>query len=347
MAIVSRSKTVAPAFEQVEERLLQAGHAPAPIGLSMPVISSQVPPPAGGAGGDTGVSDPRVIRQGDTYYLFSTGAGIPIRTSQDMIHWTDAGQVFASTPGWARAKVPRATSIWAPDISFEAGQYRLYYAVSTFGGKRSVIGLATNATLDPSDPAYRWVDRGEVIASRPKGTDYNAIDPNLAVDGRGRTWLAFGSQWSGIKLVRIDPATGMPTGRHPKLRSLASRPDGHPIEAPFLLARGGYSYLFVSFGVCCMGTSSTYKIMVGRSRSITGPYRDRGGRLMTEGGGTLVLDGNARYRGPGHNEVLADGGRDDLVYHTYDVQDAGIATLQVRPLSWTADGWPVPGAPLS
>jgi arabinan endo-1,5-alpha-L-arabinosidase len=142
------------------------------------------------------------------------------------------------------------------------------------------------------------------------------------------------------------PATGKPLKPHPRPHALASRGGSGPIEAPFLFERDGLHYLFVSFGVCCMGASSTYKIMVGRSSSITGPYVDRAGRPMTEGGGTLVLESNARFHGPGHNAVYADGASDDLVYHTYDAGDGGMPTLQIRPLSWTPDGWPVTGAPL-
>src|SRR5262249_43165491 len=199
------------------------------------------------------------------------------------------------------------------------------------GGQRSVIGLATNATLDPSSPAYHWVDQGEVVASIPGRSNFNAIDPNIAIDARSRVWLAFGSQWSGIKLLPIDPATGKPPAAHHRAHALASRPGSQPIEASFIFPRNGYYYLFVSFDRCCMGARSTYKIMVGRSRSITGPYVDRAGRPMSRGGGTLVLASNERFRGPGHNAVLADGAAADLVYHTYDVLDEGTPTLQIRP----------------
>ena len=125
------------------------------------------------------VTDPDLVKEGDTYYLFSSGPGIEIRTSTDRIHWTAAGSVFPqAVPSWAAAAVPGATSIWAPDVSFFDGQYHLYYAVSTYGSQRSVIALATNTTLDPANPAYRWVDHGPVIASRP-GDRFNAIDPNV------------------------------------------------------------------------------------------------------------------------------------------------------------------------
>jgi arabinan endo-1,5-alpha-L-arabinosidase len=343
--MATRTKAIPLEVEDLESRRLLAVDAlEPPLPAAPPSWTTSA---AGGLEQEvTGVTDPRIIKEGNSYYLFSTGTGIPIHTSADLVHWSAAGRVFGAIPPWAQAQVPGATSIWAPDTSYYDGQYHLYYAVSTFGSKRSVIGLATSTTLDPSAPDYGWVDQGEVLASSPRRTDYNAIDPAVAIDDRARVWLAFGSQWSGIKLARLDPATGKPQGRHPRLIALASRPRSKPIEAAFVFERDGFYYLFVSFDVCCMGAGSTYKIMVGRSRSITGPYVDRHGRPMTEGGGTLVLGSNTRFHGPGHNSVLAAGDSDDLVYHTYDAQNGGIPTLQIRPLSWTTDGWPVVGAPL-
>jgi arabinan endo-1,5-alpha-L-arabinosidase len=300
-----------------------------------------------------GVTDPAIIKQGSTYYIFSTGPGIPIRASTDLVHWQLDCQVFSALPAWAASMVPGASELWAPGIAYFNGEYHLYYAVSTFGSNRSVIGLATNLTLDPTARDYRWVDQGAVIASTPGKTDWNAIDPAPIVADGTHVWLAFGSQWSGIKLAAIDPATGkliagnVPRGSSPiaKLFSLASRPTSGPIEAPFIVYNDGYYYLFVSFNDCCMGAASTYEIAVGRSRSITGPYRDRSGKPMTHGGGTLVLRGSGTVRGPGSNGILADGGQDWIVYHYYDAADGGIAKLGIQPLAWTSDGWPVAEAP--
>jgi arabinan endo-1,5-alpha-L-arabinosidase len=324
------------------------------MSLVRPWSATGAAQPADLAGPITGVTDPSIIKQGDTYYLFSTGPGIPIRASNDLIHWQVIGQVWGTIPAWARSKVPGASEFWAPDVSFFDGEYHLYYALSTFGSDRSVIGLATNPTLDPTASDYHWVDRGEVIESMPGRTNWNAIDPNLVVVGNSAVWLAFGSQWSGIKLCRIDPQTGKPShrtsgpglSRAPRLDSIASRPASGPIEAPFIFSRDGYYYLFASFGDCCMGAASTYKIMVGRSRAVTGPYRDRAGESMIHGSGTLVLGSAGRYRGPGSNAVLSDGGQDWIVYHDYDVQGGGLPKLEIRPLNWTRDGWPVVGQPL-
>jgi arabinan endo-1,5-alpha-L-arabinosidase len=318
---------------------------PSPTLVSLPATAND-------PGAVSGVTDPSLIKQGGTYYLFSSGAGIEIRASNDLTHWSKIGQAFVALPDWARAKVPGVTGIWAPDVSFFNGAYHLYYAVSTFGSQRSVIGLATNTTLDPSQPGYRWVDRGEVIESRPGRDNFNAIDPNVVIDGGGggNVWLAFGSQWSGIKLLRLDPSTGMAIqGRGPRSGrpvALASRRSAGPIEAPFVYQKGGYYYLFASFDRCCQGAASTYRIMVGRSSSVTGPYTDRAGRPMTRGGGTLVLAGTGRFRGPGSNAVLSEGGREVLVYQAYDASHGGIPRLQIRPLSWSSDGWPIAGDPL-
>jgi arabinan endo-1,5-alpha-L-arabinosidase len=305
------------------------------------------------AGAVTGVTDPTIIKQGNTYYLFSTGPGIAIRASTDLIHWQRMGQVFPSVPDWASSIVPGATEFWAPAVAFFDGEYHLYYAMSTFGSNRSVIGLATNATLDPSASDYQWVDQGKVIASTPGKTDWNAIDPSPIVVSKTSVYLAFGSQWSGIKLAAINPQTGklLPTSArsgsspHVELYSLASRPDAAPIEAPFIFYRDGYYYLFASFNDCCIGAASTYEIAVGRSRSVTGPYRDRAGKLMTLGGGSVVLKGAGTIRGPGSNAVLADDGQDWIIYQYYDARAGGIAKLGIQPLDWTSGGWAVAAAP--
>src|ERR1700733_3366560 len=163
--------------------------------------------------GDTSpVHDPSIIRQGSRYYVFSTdapnqGGFIPIRCSTDLIAWTACGYIFAALPSWISTAVPQATNIWAPDVSYFSGTYHVYYAVSSFGSNVSAIGLATNATLDSTDPNYNWVDQGLILQSSPSD-DFNAIDPNILVDAGGPVWLSYGSFWSGIFQQQIDPASG-------------------------------------------------------------------------------------------------------------------------------------------
>lgn len=160
----------------------------------------------------------------------------------------------------------------------------------------------------------------------------------------GHHWLAFGSFWSGIKLIRLDPQTGKPPAGAREMHSIATRPapQGAPraIEAPFIIERGGYYYLFVAFDYCCKRESSTYYVVVGRSRDIRGPYTGQDGKSMLDGYGTVVLQGNRRYRGPGHPAVLRDGDRDYLIYHAYDSEQEGKPVLRISPLVWTAQGWP-------
>ncbi len=291
------------------------------------------------------VHDPCIIKAGDWYYVFSTLGCIKVRRSNDLVHWDYLGEVFKQIPPWAVEAVPGVRSLWAPDISYFNGRYHLYYSVSTFGSNRSSIGLATNRTLDPTDSRYKWVDHGPVISSAPHKNNFNAIDPNVVFDGQ-QPWLAFGSFWSGIKLVMLDRETGQRATGESTLYSIARRPN-RAIEAPFLIHKGDFYYLFVSFDKCCKGVKSTYKIMAGRSKEITGPYVDKSGRLMMNGGGTLVLAGYDRFRGPGHNAILSEGGNDWLVHHFYDANHDGAPTLQIRPIVWDADGWPQPGEPVS
>lgn len=205
------------------------------------------------------VHDPAIIRQGDTYYLFCTGrvpagAGIiPIRASKDLRRWKLSGAVFDNLPDWAVKEIPGARDAWAPDISFFNGRYHLYYAVSSFGKNDSAIGLATNRTLDPADPHYKWVDEGMVVRSRPGQDDWNAIDPNLVIENAHSIWLDWGSFWGGIKMRRIDPEAGKLSSIDATMYSLASRPASarRAIEAPFIVRHGRYWYLFVSFDFCC------------------------------------------------------------------------------------------------
>lgn len=292
--------------------------------------------------------DPSIIRAGGTYYVFNTiGHYIGIKTSTDLKHWTAAGSAFSEIPAWAKQAIPDAKGLWAPDISYENGEYRLYYAVSSFGSNRSAIGLATNPTLDLASKSYRWTDRGMVVESH-EGDNFNAIDPNLVVDAKGGQWLVLGSFWSGIKLFRLDAKTGKPS-RDEKPWSIARRPvpAGAPdaIEAPFIFRHGGWYYLLTSFDYCCKGANSTYYTVIARSKAITGPYVGKDGSKAMEGGGTVLiragLKEQGRFRGPGHPGVFTDtDGTTYVAYHAYDKQHDGAPTLRIARLIWNADGWP-------
>jgi arabinan endo-1,5-alpha-L-arabinosidase len=291
------------------------------------------------------VHDPCIIKEGEIYYVFSTGHGIPIRRSHDLIHWEFAGRVFAEDlPKWAREEIQGSVFPWAPDIAYFNGRYHLFYSVSTFGKNRSLIGLATNKTLDPKSPDYAWKDEGKVFESFPHDS-YNAIDSHVLPIDRNRLAFTFGSFWSGIYLVEADPRTGKPRSGA-AAQPIARRPGSTAVEAPFLVRRDGCYYLFLSFDLCCRGIRSTYNIRVGRAKRVEGPYLDRSGTPLMEGGGTLLLATEGRVIGPGHCAVLRERNRDLLVHHFYDGEADGIPTLQVRPLTWDRDGWPSAAPPL-
>jgi len=284
------------------------------------------------------VSDPCIIKADGKYYIFCSGPGVPIRESRDLIAWKQTGIVFPEMPAWAKEHVPGAKGFWAPDISFRDGVYYLYYAVSTLGSRRSVIGLATNTTLDSFRPEYHWQDRGLVIESHSTD-DYNAIDPNVIRTPEGQLWLAFGSYWGGLKMVALEPTTGKPDP-NARLLSIAARPPAKAIEGVFIFRHSGYYYLFASHDFTGRGLDSTYKIVVGRSDQVTGPYKDRDGRSMLAGGGTLLVAGDSRWRGAGHNAVLKDGIRTWLVYHALDATHSAELDLRIEDMHWSADGWP-------
>ncbi|TWU37127.1 family 43 glycosylhydrolase [Novipirellula artificiosorum] len=302
---------------------------------------------AGGADPAIVELQPHESKQG--YMVAATGRGISLSYSPDLKKWKRVGRVFeVSVPAWAKQEVPKSNGLWAPDLSFHQGLYHLYYSVSSFGSQRSVIGLAVNKSLDIDHPDYNWIDRGKVIESWPGKGDFNAIDPALVVDAEGQWYLLFGSFWGGIKAIRIDPTTGKPV-EDAEILSIASRPNHptHAIEGAYVIHHDDYYYLFVSWDRCCDGADSDYKVAVGRSQMVTGPYVDADGKPMLDGGGTIVLQGDDRYRGPGHNSVLTTDAGQWIAHHTYDMQNLRAQRiLQLRPLSWNEEGWPVVGEPL-
>ncbi|MEV0096972.1 arabinan endo-1,5-alpha-L-arabinosidase [Streptomyces sp. NPDC050738] len=279
------------------------------------------------------IHDPTVIPlKGGGYVAYSTGGIIGARLSKDRKQWDDAGNAFAAPPAWWY-EYNATGDPWAPDISYRDGRYWLYYAVSSWGTNHSAIGVATSTSGLPGT----WTDHGKAFSSETTDT-WNAIDPAL-IKADGRLWMAFGSYWSGIRMVELDPRTGKARAGA-EVGQLATRPDlPYAVEGPYIVKHGRYFYLFASYDACCAGTSSTYKIKVGRSTSVTGPYADSTGTPMLQGGGDLLLAGHGRYYGPGGESVFRDHGQDVLAYHYYDGDDNGTPKLGLNTLQWRG-GWP-------
>ena len=257
-----------------------------------------------------------------------------------MVKWERGPAVFQTAPEWIAKIVPenRNMSYWAPDIIKLGDRYLLYYSVSSMGKMTSAIGLATNPTLDPNDPAYHWADQGIVVRTQD-GDGHNAIDPAIFRDNDGSQWMTYGSYWSGIKLIQLDPQTG---------KRMAPDSPPHPlafndsIEASYLCRHDDYYYLFVNWGSCCQGPKSTYNIRIGRSESITGPYVDKAGvTLLQNGGSTFLATTNGPLIGSGHGGTLnAEGKTWFTSDFEGDLRMGGKATLAIMPLRWNADGWP-------
>jgi arabinan endo-1,5-alpha-L-arabinosidase len=292
------------------------------------------------------VHDPCMIKDDKLYHVFCTsqmreGKGlIHWRTSPDMINWAFKGSVMPEFPDWVIDEIPDTRGAWAPDISYVGGRYHLYYCASLFGKNHSVIGLLTTPTLDTTHPDFGWKDEGLVIRSR-EGDRYNAIDPSHVVDADGRQWLSFGSFWSGLQLVELDPQTGKPK-KSAKIKRIAGRSQPGAIEAPFIFRRGDWYYLVAAYDFCCRGVNSSYYTCVGRSQKIEDPYVDDAGKKLTDDGGNVLLKAGARdrFKGPGGASVFEENGAYFIVYHAYDAQNNGKPALRIQALEWTADGWP-------
>jgi hypothetical protein len=289
-----------------------------------------------------------IIKAGTNYYFFRTDTYISINRSSDLRTWSSAGSVFSGGwPAWITNAVPGFEGFWAPDIAYFNGKYHLYYSCSDWGTIDSAIGLVTTPSL--SSPV--WTDQGKVVQSDASWetttntdlTAFNCIDPSILVDTNGTVWMSFGSYSDGILVMQLDPATGKRISTNSPITKVADNGTtffSNTTEGSCLYQRSGYYYLFVNFGGCCSGVDSTYNIRVGRSASPTGPFLDRSGVDMTNGGGTMVLESTGRFIGPGHTGILNENGTNWFSYHYYDANDNGWSKLGLGRLEWTADGWP-------
>lgn len=316
------------------------------------------------------VHDPVMAWENGVFYLFSTGMGVQVATSTDRKTWTvHPFGAIREIPSWTHDSVPGFRNhVWAPDIINYKGRWWMAYSCSTFGRNTSAIGLASSPTLNFKDSLlYYWKDEGCLVSSQEHRDKWNAIDPAFILDKQGNPWLTWGSFWDGIQLARLDPETmHIPQGERPKTiaRRIAlrdtlsvepnptSRHAGrNAIEAPFITRHGDYFYLFVSHDYCCRGMKSNYKVVVGRSLNIEGPYLDREGRDLAAGGGTLVIQGDkVDFEAAGHNAFyhiptgVDDQGNikhtDIFICHGYSIKHSGQAILIQREVEWTNDGWP-------
>jgi arabinan endo-1,5-alpha-L-arabinosidase len=297
--------------------------------------------PAQALDGEIQIHDPSTIGQhGGHFYTYGTGNGIPVLSSEDGWTWSRAGSLMSAVPGGKAGAAVLArggNNTWAPDIIHIGDKYFVYYSAPATQ-PRSAIGLLVGRTLDPKSPDYKWEDAGPVVWSDGI-EDSNAIDPGVLLDPDGRLWMVYGSYFGYIRLVELNPKTGLRLYPDRKATNVAINS-----EAAILIHQDGWYYLLVTHGSCCQGANSTYNIRMGRSRKVTGPYLDNMGVDMIEGGGKLFAASRGRHVGPGHfgRLDLGQGVEKFSLHYEADLDRGGVSVLDIRPLLWR-DGWPVAG----
>jgi arabinan endo-1,5-alpha-L-arabinosidase len=287
------------------------------------------------------LADPTIIRHAEYFYAYGTEDNwgeeggyhlVPVIRSKDLINWELVGDAFDKKPDWKSKG-----GIWAPDVTEVEGKFVMYYSFSTWGDANPGIGVAIS-----DSPEGPFEDLGPVCDSEDIGVK-NSIDP-FYWEENDKKYLVWGS-FHGLFITELDKE-----GRKPK--GLKTQLAGNHLEAAYIHFRTEYYYLFASAGTCCEGEKSTYRILVGRSKSLFGPYLDaKGNDLMDGKSGELVLRGNSAQTaiaGPGHNaELITDSaGQNWMLYHGMELRKPKLANgtnrraLFLDPLLWK-DGWPL------
>lgn len=270
------------------------------------------------------IHDPSTIVECDgKYYTFGTGGGGLI--SDDGWRWNGG----AVRPGGGAA----------PDAIKIGDRYLVVYgATGGSSNHKGAILTMWNKTLDPTSPDFKYTD-AVVVATSDGYEECDAIDPGLLLDPTdGRLWVSYGTYFGFIRIAELDPKTGKHIERNKPVDVAIT------CEASDLVYHNGWYYLLATHGSCCDGANSTYNIVVGRSKKITGPYLDNVGRSMLEGGGKMVLATEGRLIGPGHfgQMALGDGVEKMSFHYEADLDQGGRSVLGIRPLLWKND-WPVAG----
>ncbi len=259
------------------------------------------------------------------------------------------------SPSWYNG-----TNLWAPSVfKTSSDELRLYHsAVTDEDNHQSKIGFAT---VNTSTSNFTFTASSDYVLESQNTEQPFAIDPAVFEDDSNRMWLVYGSHAKGIWMIEIDETTGLlkenPSNktwditddRFIEIANYGGQLDENNIEAAYIYnhPENSYYYLFVNWDVCCSGINSTYNIRVGRSENPTGPFVDKDGVDLINGGGTLFLDangeiiGNSRFAGPGHSGIYRHSdGKYYFSHHFYDGNNNGEPSLAIWNLSWV-DDWPV------
>lgn len=283
-------------------------------------------------------ADPSVVKGDDGYfYAYATeddwGKGdvhlVPIIRSTDLVNWDYVTDAFETKPTWKDHGF-----IWAPDVTKVDGKFYMYYSYSLWGDSDPGVGLAIS-----DKPEGPFEDQGKLFISSEVGVS-NSIDP-FYIEDDGKKYLFWGS-FHGIYGIRLTDDGKAIDGEKFQVA-------GDFMEATYIYPKDGYYYLFGSAGTCCDGANSTYKVVIGRSENVEGPYVSKEGNSFINTMGSILLDANATggYAGPGHNAELItdDEGNDWILYHAisktepYLPAGATKRPLMLEQIIWK-DGWP-------
>lgn len=292
-------------------------------------------------------ADPTVIRMGNEFYVYVTGGRVRGYRSADLLNWNRIGnvsEVFTQRPDFTDDNV-NETGMWAPDINHFDDKYVMYYSISKWGGG-ATCGIGIGISDLPQGPFLPppGNPNGKLFVSGEIGV-HNSIDPCFFEED-GKRYLFWGS-WGGIHMTELT-ADGYAVKDMTKKKQVA----GKSFEAVYIHKRGNYYYMFASIGACCEGMNSSYKVVVGRSTRIDGPYLNKNGVDMNTFDAwnptnytPIVLRGNEMFAGPGHNSriITDDKGVDWMLYHAYVHNGSDSRSLMIDKVEWDADGWPVVG----
>jgi beta-xylosidase len=318
--------TAASADDDVDDESESSAAADAPSDLSTLTAKN------GGAGTFQNAvlgncADPGVIHDGTSFIAACTGGGYPTFSSPDLVHWTASGHIFGakSRPKWA------SKNFWAPEIHHIGSGFVAYFAA--FSPKHDAMCIGAARGPSATGP---WADLG-----RPLVCDQGVglIDVNEYTDAKGRHFLYYKTEGNALSPQQKTIIYGQQLGadgvsfvghRHRLLKNTLGW-EGDVVEAPFVIARGRYYFMFYSGFRYCNGT---YGVGVARARSPLGPFKKKG---------APILSSNAGWSGPGHNSVVSTGGHDWIVYHAWkgahQCQDGGNRQLLIDRISWSK-GWP-------
>ncbi|KAJ5797763.1 uncharacterized protein N7503_007059 [Penicillium pulvis] len=310
--------------------------------------------------GHIAAHDPNILLWEDWYYLFQGGVGILVHRAQNLSGpWDDVGTVLS---GPSVIHTQNRTRPWAPTTIHANGTFYCYYTLSEHGSRSSAIGVATTTSLGKSQD---WTDHGAIIhTGNGNGSDIypfnvsNAIDASFITDNStGQSYLNYGSFWTDIWQVPLsDDLLSLKDPTNPDAVHLTYLPEQkqRPEEGSWMSFRDGYYYAWFSHGKCCRfhkgfpGRGKEYEIRVGRSTNVRGPFEDKDGIKLLDGGGTVIYASN-------HGVVYAPGGlgvlpgndstaTPDILYYHYLNTTIGF-TDEDAHLGWNylkyEDGWPV------